>query len=135
MPPRHAYWTILVGAAPTAFRAKFREELLPTFERLRQKQPEVVLRWFEGGHRDPRDRFKGKNKPAGPRTDRPARDERARPQDDRRPARPGWKPGADRGRPGDRPDWRARDERGRDDRPRWVGGVLRPAESGRWRGR
>src|SRR5690606_36373876 len=28
-----------------------------------------------------------------------------------------------------------RPTRGRDDRPRWVGGVLRPADSGCWRGR
>lgn len=49
MPPRHAYWTILLGTAPTAFRARYRDELLPTFERLRQKQPDAVLRWFERG--------------------------------------------------------------------------------------
>ena len=49
MPPRHAYWTILIGDAPTAFRAREREELLPTFERLRAKQPDAVLKWFERG--------------------------------------------------------------------------------------
>ena len=37
MPPRHAYWTILVDDLPTAFRAAEREDLLPTFERLRKK--------------------------------------------------------------------------------------------------
>jgi hypothetical protein len=31
MPPRFAYWTILVDEQPTAFRAKEAEELLPTF--------------------------------------------------------------------------------------------------------
>ncbi len=49
MPPRHAYWTILIGDSPTAFRAREREELLPTFERLRAKQPDAVLKWFERG--------------------------------------------------------------------------------------
>ena len=49
MPPRHAYWTILIGESPTAFRAREREELLPTFERLRAKQPDAVLKWFERG--------------------------------------------------------------------------------------
>ena len=87
MPPRHAYWTIIVGNLPTAFRAAQREELLPTFEQLRRKHPDAVLRWFArgrlwdspeaarerpertqhtrdrdwrpgGAHRDPRDRFR-----------------------------------------------------------------------------
>ena len=49
MPPRHAYWTILIGDSPTAFRARERDELLPTFERLRAKQPDAVLKWFERG--------------------------------------------------------------------------------------
>src|SRR4029079_14088277 len=49
MPPRHTYWTILVGSSPTAFRAAEREDLVPTFERLRGKHPEVVLKWFARG--------------------------------------------------------------------------------------
>jgi hypothetical protein len=49
MPPRYAYWTILVGTSPTAFRAREREDLLPTFERLRERHPEVVLKWFARG--------------------------------------------------------------------------------------
>jgi len=49
MPPRYAYWTILLGTAPTAFRARDREDLLPTFEQLRQKHPDAVMRWFERG--------------------------------------------------------------------------------------
>jgi hypothetical protein len=92
MPPRHAYWTILVGNAPTAFRAHDRADLLPTLERLRATQPDAVMRWFARGrlwdspeqaraeqaprqidprnrdwrpggtHRDPRDRFKPKRR-------------------------------------------------------------------------
>src|SRR6478736_405255 len=49
MPPRHTYWTILVGTSPTAFRAAERADLVPTFERLRSKHPEVVLKWFARG--------------------------------------------------------------------------------------
>ena len=88
MPPRHVYWTILIGDAPTAFRAHDRADLVPTFERLRQKQPGVSMKYFArgrlwdspedarramapppteargrdwrpgGSHQDPRDRFK-----------------------------------------------------------------------------
>lgn len=49
MPPRYAYWTILVDNLPTAFRAREREELRPTFERLKQKHPDAVMRWFSQG--------------------------------------------------------------------------------------
>ena len=86
MPPRYAYWTILVDNLPTAFRASTREDLQPTFEQLRRKNPTAVMRWFArgilwdspehagragreegeqrgkgwrpgGDHRDPRERF------------------------------------------------------------------------------
>src|SRR5918995_4963295 len=86
MPPRYAYWTILVDNLPTAFRAATREDLQPTFEQLRRKNPTAVMRWFArgtlwdspehagragreegerrakgwrpgGDHRDPRERF------------------------------------------------------------------------------
>ena len=49
MPPRHAYWTILVDDQPTAFRAHDAEELLPTFNRLKEKHPSAVMKWFERG--------------------------------------------------------------------------------------
>jgi hypothetical protein len=49
VPPRFAYWTILVGGLPTAFRATEREELLPTFKRLLEKHPDAVMRWFSRG--------------------------------------------------------------------------------------
>jgi hypothetical protein len=95
VPPRHAYWTIIVGNLPTAFRAANRDELLPTFERLRERHPDAVMRWFARGrlwespeaarrvsaapvrktrdwrpggeHRDPRDRFRrrGQRRPEG----------------------------------------------------------------------
>src|SRR5215212_8090556 len=49
MPPRFAYWTILAGGLPTAFRATERDELMPTFQRLREKHPDAVMRWFARG--------------------------------------------------------------------------------------
>ena len=49
MPPRFAYWTILVGGLPTAFRAAERDEIEPTFRRLKQKHPDAEMRWFARG--------------------------------------------------------------------------------------
>ena len=49
MPPRYAYWTILIDRKPTAFRARERDELLPTLNQLRRKNPDVVLKWFTRG--------------------------------------------------------------------------------------
>jgi hypothetical protein len=49
MPPRYSYWTILAGGLPTAFRATEREELLPTFRRLKDKHPDAEMKWFARG--------------------------------------------------------------------------------------
>jgi hypothetical protein len=49
MPPRYAYWTILAGGLPTAFRAAEREELLPTFKRLKEKHPDAEMKYFARG--------------------------------------------------------------------------------------
>src|SRR5687768_11194863 len=49
MPPRYSYWTIIAGGLPTAFRAYERDELMPTFTRLREKQPDAELKWFARG--------------------------------------------------------------------------------------
>jgi len=49
MPPRYAYWTIILDDAPTSFRTKEREELLPLFNQLRAKNPAAMLKWFSGG--------------------------------------------------------------------------------------
>src|SRR4029077_17436115 len=94
MPPRYAYWTILIDNQPTAFRAREREELLPTLNQLKRKSGDVVMKWFArgrlwespeaeraeqgapkapddkrggawrpgGAHKDPRDRFKKRNR-------------------------------------------------------------------------
>jgi hypothetical protein len=49
MPPRFAYWTIILDDAPTSFRTKDREEILPLFNQLRAKNPGALLKWFSGG--------------------------------------------------------------------------------------
>src|SRR5437870_689904 len=49
MPPRYAYWTILIDSKPTAFRAREKDELLPTFHQLRRTNKDVVMKWFARG--------------------------------------------------------------------------------------
>jgi len=49
MPPRYAYWTIILEGKPTAFRAHTEEELLPTLKQLQARHPDTVLRWFSRG--------------------------------------------------------------------------------------
>jgi len=49
VPPRYAYWTILIDDKPTAFRAREREELQPTFVQLQRKNANVIMQWFARG--------------------------------------------------------------------------------------
>ena len=49
MPPRYSYWTILAGGLPTAFRAAEHADLLPTFNRIREKHPDAEMKWFARG--------------------------------------------------------------------------------------
>src|SRR4051812_36303045 len=49
MPPRFAYWTILIDGKPTAFRAREQQELLPTLAQLKRTNQDVLLRWFARG--------------------------------------------------------------------------------------
>ena len=49
MPPRYAYWTILVDDQPTAFRASSQEDLMPTFKRLKLKHPSTKMMWWQNG--------------------------------------------------------------------------------------
>jgi hypothetical protein len=49
MPPRYAFWTILIDGKATAFRAREREELLPTLNQLRRTNTDVALRYFSRG--------------------------------------------------------------------------------------
>ncbi|MDP3717707.1 MAG: hypothetical protein Q8T13_08095 [Acidobacteriota bacterium] len=49
MPPRYVYWTIIVDGQPTAFRSGSLEDIMPTFNRLKEKQPNAELKWFQNG--------------------------------------------------------------------------------------
>ena len=49
MPPRFAYWTILIDDKPTAFRARDQQELLPTLTQLKRTNQNVVMKWFAQG--------------------------------------------------------------------------------------
>ena len=49
MPPRYTYWTILIDNKPTAFRARERDELVPTFVQLQRTNPDTVMKWFARG--------------------------------------------------------------------------------------
>jgi hypothetical protein len=49
MPPRYAYWTILVDEQPTAFRAGTLEDLMPTFKRLQARHQNARVVWFQNG--------------------------------------------------------------------------------------
>ena len=49
MPPRYAYWTILIDDKPTAFRARDQAELLPTLQQLKRTNPNALMKWFARG--------------------------------------------------------------------------------------
>ncbi len=148
MPPRFVYWTILIDGKPTAFRARDKEELLPTVAQLKRTNQDVVVKWFARGklwdspeaelaaqyapvrpvekrsrdwrpggtHKDPRDRFKKKNRPERAWSEeqrdrdlarRPKPAGEGRPPGDRRP----WQPKRSGPPRGDRPSGPPRDGR------------------------
>jgi hypothetical protein len=122
MPPRYAYWTIIAGGLPTAFRAAERSELEPTFQRLREKHPDAEMKWFARGKlwdspeaarpkRDDarwRDDERGGHESRGGHGDRSGHGDRGG---------PGGRGGhGDRGKPNDR--WRREDHRPRADAAR-----------------
>jgi hypothetical protein len=45
----HAFWVIVTGTSATAFRARRKEDLLPTLHQLQRTQPDAVVRWFDRG--------------------------------------------------------------------------------------
>lgn len=49
MGQRHAFWVIVTGTTPTAFRSRYREDLLPTLTQLQRTAPDAVLQWFDRG--------------------------------------------------------------------------------------
>ena len=80
MPPRFAYWTILIDGQPTAFRARDQQELLPTLNQLKRTNKDVLLRWFARGQLW-----------ESQQQDWDARRQRKKPAESRRG--PAWRPG------------------------------------------
>lgn len=130
MPPRYAYWTILLDDQPTAFRATKVEELLPTFNRLKQKNPSAVMMWSQFGKlwkspdeamavgktKDPRQSARPPFRPSGgerpyvrkPYADRPKLEWKPKgtfTPAERGHSKPEWKPRAEGGA---RPAWKPR---------------------------
>jgi len=66
MPPRYAYWTIIIDNLPTAFRARDRAELLPTLKQLTPRSPDAVIKWFSRGRlwESPEEARQAQRKPA-----------------------------------------------------------------------
>src|SRR3954471_21393422 len=99
MPPRFSYWTIIPGGLPTAFRAAEREELLPTFTRLKQKQPDAEMKWFAHGKlwASPEEAREHAERRRAAADGRPRRDDRPRGSDSSQREARGrdWRPGGE----------------------------------------
>jgi hypothetical protein len=101
------------GATPTAFRAREREDLVPTLVQLQRTQSNVSLKWFE--------RNRIWTSPGEAREALLALRQRKRPRD----PRPAWRPG------GEHRDPRQRFELSRDQkRARFKARQRRPATGG-----
>lgn len=87
----HRFWTILIDKAPTSFRAREKEELVPTWRQLHRTQPSAVLVWCERG------RIWDSPEAARAEFDRAST---LRPSRDRRPT---WRPGGEHRDPKARP--------------------------------
>ena len=89
MPPRFAYWTILAGGLPTAFRSAERDDLLPTFRRIKEKHPDAELKYFSGGKlwNSPADARLARQSQQTERAVRPARGREWRPGGEHRDPR------------------------------------------------
>ena len=112
MPPRYAYWTILIDNKPTAFRARDKEELLPTLQQLRRTNTDVVMKWFARGRL-------WESPEAARSADRAPKSPERRTSD--------WRPG------GQHKDPRDRFKKKRDDRARPWSGKPQGGERRPWR--
>lgn len=135
MPPRYAYWTILVDEQPTAFRAAQQEDLMPTFKRLMQKHPSAKLVWFQNGkiwpsRLDAQEAMRARGE-AGRRGDARQgggfrdRQRSARPHDlktSRPPEKLEWKPKGEftpAPKRSERPEWKPKGSVDRERKPEW----------------
>lgn len=106
MPPRYAYWTIIADGLPTAFRATRKDELLPTFARIKTTHPDAEMKWFARGRLWESPESARREREAPPRrgrdesrTARTGGERAGRTQRARRPAHPergrDWRPGGE----------------------------------------
>ena len=147
MPPRYAYWTIIVDDQPTAFRAGALDDIMPTFNRLKEKQPTAKLMWFQSGKlwpsridareamqvRGERGRYSDPRQDGGDKT--PSRERpkwkskdfsspRApKPSSPEQRVKPEWKP---KSADGKRPDWRPKAS---GEKPEWKPRGASPARA------
>ena len=126
MPPRFAYWTIILDGVPTSFRARERDEILPLFNQLKKKNPGALLKWFSGGklwdspEQAKEERLLARVRDFRDQHDREGREFRAS-QGDRRGFgdRPmGPRPDRPKGPPSDRAPWKGGDSAPPADRPK-----------------
>jgi len=97
MPPRYAYWTIIAGGLPTAFRAADRDELMPTFQRIKEKHPDAEMKWFARGKLwESQDAAHAADRRGGDRRGRPSADRRNGPSAVPKETRSrDWRPGGE----------------------------------------
>jgi hypothetical protein len=107
MPPRFAYWTIIIDDAPTAFRARYREDLVPTLRQLARRNPNATIKWFSQGKlwESPEEARAARQMPPS-----------ALPFKQTPPRGPDWRPGGRHEDPRARFKKRGRAERGEADR-------------------
>ena len=127
MPPRYVYWTIIVDGQPTAFRSGSLEDIMPTFNRVKEKQPSAELKWFQYGklwpsRHDAQDFMRARGERGRERDPRQSGDAASPPPERAWNAKPKWKPKSPEGRP-----FTGR----RDERPEWKPkGTFKPKEPG-----
>ncbi len=134
MPPRYVYWTIIVDGQPTAFRSGSLEDIMPTFNRLKEKQPAAELKWFQNGQlwpsrHDAQDFMRARGERGRAKDPRQAgvRDPGSGTRDPRTNDKPAWvprdkstsrpDPGSRTPDPGEKPEWKPK-------------GTFKPRETG-----
>lgn len=129
MPPRYVYWTIIVDGQPTAFRSGSLEDIMPTFNRLKEKQPSAELKWFQNGQlwasrHDAQDFMRARGERGRAKDPRQSDDDRAKPD---RPwnAKPEWKTRSTFSPRSDKPAWKPKGEESA--KPEWKPKSGKPA--------
>jgi len=151
MPPRFAYWTILIDNQPTAFRARDQQELLPTLAQLKRTNQHVALKWFAHGKlwespeaqraaeqrpRPPREKRDRDWRPGGQHKDPRARFDKEAHRREKREKRTGWDPSRAGGGGRDRnahPSRPGGPDRGWRNKPKGPRPEKRPRSDRPWR--